>query len=102
MFVFTLIGNLFDSDESKKEKESERIAAEQDEKEDTEKNEKPNMKIELEITETDIGEKEVTVKGKTNLIDGSILTYQLRGTEGVAEVKDEKWEIIETVSVLEE
>lgn len=94
-FVMGAIGNAFESDETK-QKEENKINAED------KKKEKVDLNIEIEITETIIDDKNVTIIGETNIIDGAILDYQLRATMGETEVTDGKFEISESVKILEE
>jgi len=70
-----------------------------------EEQEQEDMEVELdiviEVTETEIDDEKVTVKGTTNLIDGAFLSYQIKATEGNVKIKDSKWEVTETIKQLE-
>lgn len=98
VFVIGAIGNIFDSDETKQEQGEEKVDVEDKKKE---KDEKPDMNLEIEVKETIMNDDEVIVRGTTNIIDGAILEYQLRATMGETEIVDGKWEIVESTDTLE-
>src|SRR5690625_1323093 len=98
-----IIGAFSDNEDNKtKEAKTEEVSVVKDDKgEETKKETKPNLNLEIEVTETIINDDVVVVKGTTNIIDGAILDYQLRATMGETEVVDGKWEITESVDTLE-
>jgi len=98
--------------EKAEESETEEVVATQDDGADDKnddddkkvkdkKADKPDMNLEIEVTETIVNDDEIVVRGTTNIIDGAILDYQLRATMGETEVVDGKWEITESVNKLE-
>lgn len=98
VFVMGALGNLFESDEKKEERAAEQ---EKEKKEEKKKEKEVSLDIEIEITETKIDDDNVVVKGTTNLMDGALLSYQLRATEGYVKVENGKWVIKKSVDELE-
>lgn len=60
-----------------------------------------DLDIDIEVTETELTDEQVIVRGTTNLIDDAFLAYQIDATEGNVKVSNGEWEIVEDISTLE-